>query len=63
LYFPIECATPLAIAYLIRAVSDGVACERADFAFKELLHSYSWIAKAMMFDPAATATYCLPSNM
>jgi hypothetical protein len=35
----------------------------ADFAFKELRHSYSWIANAMMFDPAATATYCLPSNM
>jgi hypothetical protein len=35
----------------------------ADFTFKELRHSYSWIANAMMSDPAATATYCLPSNM
>lgn len=58
-----ECATPLAIAEHIRAVCDGVACRGEDVAFKELFDSYSWIAKVMIFDPAATATYCLPSNM
>ena len=50
-------------AYRANTFIVGVACHRADFAFKDLLHSYSWITKAMMFDPAATATYCLPSNM
>jgi len=47
----------------MRVVSDGVTGHGANSALKELLHTYSWIATALMFDPAATATYRLPSNM
>ena len=57
------CATPLVIAGRMRVVSDGVMGHGANSALKELLHTYSWIATALMFDPAATATYRLPSNM